>query len=1140
MKHSLLILLALLSASLQTNAQYAAHVLNNKDGLENELVKCTVIDSLGFVWAATDGGLTRFNGTSFSNFAEEFGTPYLKWIHQSSNGEVYISCDAGIFKADYTQTEVTINKLINGVTEFSDGATTFPKSMYEASTGDLWVGDDFGVGRISNGTWRVYYLGKTNSPDCFQRAVSFAEMNGHLYAFTHAGTMLRYDEIHDDFIALELDHKLTRINTAVRLDNQYILLGTDDGLVYFDPARKTLDFNRDVNNISWIDNSDPNEILIATWRNGMYQLDAEGNVSAITINNGGVGSINHIHRDGDSFWISSDNGMIFCEKQTFSAIASPLNPGYTQDLAFLPEGNVIAHEHELIQFNEEHKGEIIYQHDDIIIQVVAFGGTLRFSDASGYVYDYNEGEIKLVHDWSNRGGSVFFMMVDKEKNVWYTQSHREELIKENPEGRLSVFNSGNGIISPVTSIRQNDQGEIYACGEGDASFLYKYEPALNRFINLTVGMSFDYNNNLGVNDIAFTDSLSYLATDFGLYTFDGLNFEKVDLGLLTNEDIKAISTTNEAVWFGLSAGLVRYDANGFNIFDSRQGLPTKTLSYRGLEAFGNELWIGTANGLAHLAEDTPPQKTSSPVLTGLSVNGATAEIKPTVTVYSDDLVRVDFTTSEFPVDQISYRWRVAGTEEWKTPDLGYGFLLNNLTEGPHEFEIQARKNGNYLWSEPCLLSIQSTTIWYKTAVFIEICVLLMLALFTYLVRSEKRRAREKELRLQLMVAERTSELENAKEEALASAHAKSEFLSTMSHEIRTPMNAVIGIAHLMLEEELNEDQRHKMESLRFSANNLLEILNDILDFNKIESGKLELERRVFGLRQFMRNLHTGMDTRARQKDIGLNYTIDERIPELVIGDSTRLSQIMVNLMSNAIKFTSKGSVDCHFEFLARENDKAHIRVSVKDTGIGIPLEKQQDIFKSFTQANSSTTREFGGTGLGLTIVKSLLEIMGSQIQLKSTPGEGTTFFFELWMDIQDGKIFETGPQGNAKEILQGLRVLVAEDNEMNIMVASSFLKLWNVEFTIARNGQEAVDLHMEQQFDVILMDLQMPIMDGVTATQTIRNRERLSGAYTPIIALTASALTQSREKVMAAGMDNFVTKPFRPQELLQALAQSKS
>ena len=1129
MKHSLLILLTLLSTSLQTNAQYAAHVLNNKDGLENELVKCIVVDSLGFVWAATDGGLTRFNGTSFVNFAEEFETNYLKWIHQASSGQIYISCDAGVFKADYTQTEVSITKLMSGISQFHDGASAYPKGMYESSSGDIWIGDDFGVSRISNGSWRGYYFGKTNAPDCFQRAVSFAEMNGHLYAFTHAGHIFRYDERNDDFIPLKLDYKLTRINAAARFDSQYILLGTDDGLVYFDPAHKTMDLNPAVKNISWIETSNPNEILIATWRNGIYRLDRQGTLATVSVNNGGVGSINHIYRDGENLWISSDNGMIFCEKETFHTVVNELNPGYTQDIAFHPGGNIIAHENKLIRFNGLNSGEVIYYHDDVILQVVAIGETLRFTDASGYIYDLNGQDANLTHDWSKKGGGVFFMILDKEKNVWYSQRHREEIIRESPAGELSVYNAEKGIVSSITSIRQSKHGEIYACGEGDASFLYQFKPDLNRFVNLADGMSFDYNNNLGANDLAFTDSLLYLATDFGVYTFDGKTFTKVDLGLLANEDIKAISATNEAVWFGLSAGLVRYDTNGYNIFDSRQGLPTKTLSYRVLEALGNELWIGTANGLAHLTEDSDPQKTSTPVLTGLSINGAPAPITPTIRVYNDDLIRVDFTTSEFPADQVSYRWKTAGSKEWKTPDLGFGFLLNNLTEGPHEYEIQARKNGNYLWSESCFVSITSETVWYKTAVCIEICILLTLALFTYLVRFDKRRAREKELLLQMMVADRTSELENAKEQALASAHAKSEFLSTMSHEIRTPMNAVIGIAHLMLEEELSKDQRHKMESLRFSANNLLEILNDILDFNKIESGKLELERRVFGLRQFMRNLHTGMDTRARQKDIGLNYHIDERIPQLVIGDSTRLSQIMVNLMSNAIKFTNKGSVDCHLEFLSREDDKAHIRVSVKDTGIGIPLKQQQDIFKSFTQANSSTTREFGGTGLGLTIVKSLLEIMGSQIQLKSTPGVGTTFYFELWMDIQDGKIFETGPNGNAKDILQGLKVLVAEDNEMNIMVASSFLKLWEVEFTIARNGQEALDLHMEQQFDVILMDLQMPIMDGLTATQTIRNRERLSGAYTPIIALTASALTQSREKVMAAGMDNFVTKPFRPQ-----------
>lgn len=380
------------------------------------------------------------------------------------------------------------------------------------------------------------------------------------------------------------------------------------------------------------------------------------------------------------------------------------------------------------------------------------------------------------------------------------------------------------------------------------------------------------------------------------------------------------------------------------------------------------------------------------------------------------------------------------------------------------------------------------------------------------------------------------QLRKAKEMAEQASRAKERFLSTMSHEIRTPMNAIIGMANLLIEEKPQKEQLDNLKSLKYAAENLLSLLNDILDFSKIEAGKIELIKASFDIEELTRGIHSTFLQMARNKGLELSYSIDPKLPTNLIGDRVRLNQILTNLVGNAIKFTEKGSVniaiDCH-EIIGHT---ARASFSVTDTGIGIPSEKLTDIFNEFTQAHEKVGT-FSGTGLGLAISKRLVELMGGTIDIQSKVGEGSTFSFTLPFQIGHSNHEPQKPIGDVVIEPGNYRILIVEDNEMNTLIVKRFLTNWGVGFEHAANGKEALESVIKDSFDLILMDLEMPEMNGYEAAIAIRALADEKKSAIPIIALSASAMLDVQSKIFGIGMNDFLLKPFKPLELKAKIAR---
>lgn len=406
-------------------------------------------------------------------------------------------------------------------------------------------------------------------------------------------------------------------------------------------------------------------------------------------------------------------------------------------------------------------------------------------------------------------------------------------------------------------------------------------------------------------------------------------------------------------------------------------------------------------------------------------------------------------------------------------------------------------------------------------------------IFSYAILRTNRTNEEAILKENDNLKQTEFELLKAKKKAEVAANAKSRFLSNMSHELRTPLNGIIGVSNLLQQENFLPHQKQSLDILRYSSEHMMTLVNDILDYHKIEAGKLELEMRPINVMQFMNRIINQFAGQIQSKGLRFNTAVDIHLDNEMFTDDTRLNQILSNLLSNAIKFTESGTISLTAKQLYSTSEKATVQFIVKDTGIGIPEMKHREIFRSFTQADIDTTRKYGGTGLGLTISKRLINMFNSELMLKSQEGVGSEFFFTVVLKInQESRLYIEEDNSRQLTSLEGVRILIAEDNKVNMSIAKRFMTKWGIEVDEAVNGREAVERFRNGSYDLMLIDLEMPEMDGPSALQEIRRFNRT----VPAMAFTAAVYDNMENDLMKKGFVDYIHKPFRPEVLHNKIA----
>jgi signal transduction histidine kinase/CheY-like chemotaxis protein/ligand-binding sensor domain-containing protein len=1176
-RNALLLILLVQAAKGQS---YVFRAYGSEDGLSNLATLSLFQDATGFIWAGTENGIFRFDGSRWREMPvhKAVSLPPIQEFAQTTDGSVWARSTSLLLRWHGNAFEVV--PLPVGVT------IGWGRKLTATSDGRLRIASRQGLleAKRTAAQWSFHLDPRTagRSVEAL-RAMPDGKllfvMGKQVWSLEGADDLKRLPFDHADYRSLHGDSSgrvWARSDSDLRVWNprsstsrvaiplpesaqgggdlvvdpqDRVLLTSSNGLVVYDPARHQLDL---ITKKRGLLGEEVNDVLAAS----------DG---SLWIAVGGIGVLRWLGRDCWTGYVPTPP----LESTTIWAIRKESSGRYllgTNDGVYRlrlteqsPDSAIDPHPQAQPRFTDD---GVTWERVDAIPRIPV-RGIVRTADGTiwldagypGVLYRLRSGDRQVVALGVESGlrGSIGGLFVDASGTLLVGTS--EGLHRKHPhEDRFDrIPMRGPGIGPAVYAIGEGRPGE-YVVTTRDGLFRRRHGQWTH--YGRDAGLRDEWLGQVAVSPsdpdtvwVAYVNNLGLTRLQLQNDRVDAQHVGTAD-GLPSNMSFFLGFDSAGVLWNGTDRGVGFFDGMNWQIRTREDGLIWDDVSESAFLAEAGSVWIGTSHGLARHqvhhsdAPTAPPPVVFSQLLVGEE------ERDPRSAVYlhpQSAALQITFAALRYEYrNGLRYRYRFSDSATGWTETAENRIVLHDLPAGQHKLQVAAGSSVTDWSADPAELTIVVEAPMWARPWSVAMVLLALMAIGASVGYSQRRRALRLRHELELAVQERTRELEHARTRAeteraraLEANRLKGEFLANMSHEIRTPMNGIMGMTHLAMMTAASAEQRDYLEHAYVSAEGLLGLLNDILDLSKIEADQMELDEVPFVARRMAERLLSVQRSRAQDKGLYLRCECEEGVPAVLHGDDHRISQILLNLVSNAIKFTHRGGVTVRGKWCPQGSDSGEMEFCVEDTGVGIPADKLAVVFDAFRQADGSVSREYGGTGLGLAISCKLTQLLRGRIWVESTVGVGSRFYLRVPLRVAaDASLSRLTAQVNDTSSTaspRSLRVLVAEDNPVNQKLADRFLRHLGHIPVVVGDGAQALERLQLETFDVALIDIQMPVLDGMATVSAWRSREAGSGQRLPLVALTANAMKGDRERYLEHGMDDYLAKPFTPAQLREVL-----
>ncbi len=1035
MKKYLVLTLFLLFIPKISPQSFEIHKYGIREGLSIELTKSIVQDTFGFIWIATDAGVSRFDGYNFTSFNKIPEISFAKQIIKLRNGRLISISDLAVFEIIPSLDSAEIKMLIKGNREQKPGYIWYPKSVYEARDGSLFFSEGNAVVRYKEGKLKRFLLANSDISFDFFRAHHFTELeSGELILITYAGGFYRFDPKIDNFRRIVEPSNLNNIAAVEYLGDGRFLVGTSKGIHYI-----TLNKEKNKEQMYEITSSRKffenlsisdflilnNRIVFSTWEKGLFSIDTTGG-SLNTNNYDEIGDekIYSLFRSSDgSVWCSTERGILLLSKSLFEQVDPKNIKQYIQDIITLKDNKLMVSDGSNVYDLEKTPSgfsstNILSVPNFVVISLLRFKTGILASQTNGkliYIDDSGErSEIKLQHN----GIFIKYMSYGVEDDVWMLVEGAKEIINLKSDLSQKLYDVSKLPVENYNTIFSNQKGEIFAAGTAVEINISKFNKSEDKFESLNLDLKIKYKSKVTINDIDFDKHGNpVLATSKGVFLVENNSVSPLSLFLMGMEARSlAIDDVNSIYWVGSTDGLYKFDGQSVYHFDEISGLPSKTIGTRTL-TIDNEgqIWVGTASGLAVMGGVSTTQATSTPkiVLKNLRSHASFTNYSEDIDIVEDRDWVLMALNSNYPSRSTLFQYRLDDDTTWQTMQEQNQLHLDELNPGSYKIEIRARQQGNHSWSESTVLEFTISALWYKRWWAIVLWAIGLFLIIYFIIRFNTRRLEAENLALEHLVEERTveitvqnkelasakievehknSELESLLNELRALNATKDKMFSIISHDLKNPFTSIIGFASI-LEDEFetltNDEKIEFVNKIYNTSTRTYDLLENLLNWSRSQTGRIVIKKTNFNLKEMIDNNFNLTSDTALAKSIKLINHVDQSTE--LFADYDTINTVLRNLITNAIKFSLPGKA---IEIYSEAGDE-FVTISVVDHGIGMSQETLSKLFRTDIFHSTDGTNSEKGTGLGLILCKEFVEKNGGKIEVQSEPSKGSTFKLHL-------------------------------------------------------------------------------------------------------------------------------------------------